>query len=308
MIMSPTATSPALVEDFPSLYEGLLWRTAPPDTLQGRVLAGLLLNDPTYAAAMRIGIVYVKDAYGEGLLEELTRRLTSRSVVTAPFESGNDANIVAAVRALAGEAPVGMPVQATVVIGVTSDTVKILTEAFKKAPLQRAAGHRWAFADASKDPTILTVPTAMTELAGSLGTAPAQGAGTPYPTFRDAYRLRFTADPNDYSFTSHSYDAMYLVGLAASYATGTGRTLDGRTMAAAMGNIVGTGTALNIAPGQFSVLRNAFTAGNPVNVEGNSGKLDFIPDAGAPSSLIEQWRIEPNGTFTTVMLIDPPPN
>jgi branched-chain amino acid transport system substrate-binding protein len=154
----------------------------------------------------------------------------------------------------------------------------------------------------------MTVTNAVRELQGALGTAPAQGAGTPYPTFRDAYLLRFTSNPNNYSFTSHSYDAMYLVGLVASYAAGGGRTLDGRTMAEGMGKIVSTGPALNLEPSQFSALRNAITSGASINVEGNSGHLDFIADAGAPFSLIEEWRIEADGGFSTVTLIDPPTN
>ncbi|MBL8954407.1 MAG: ABC transporter substrate-binding protein [Myxococcaceae bacterium] len=301
-IMSATATSPELVDQFSSNTDSLLWRTAPPDTLQGRVLANILVNDPTYAGATKIGIIYVNDAYGQGLSAELVKRLAGlRTTETAPFTSGDDMSIGMAVTGL-----VNQMVNATVVIGVTSDTRKILERAFLQSALRRTSGHRWAFADASKDPTILGVPNAVTELAGSLGTAPAQGAGSAYPTFRNAYRTRFGTDPSSFSFTSHSYDAMYLVGLSASYATGGGRTLNGRTMADAMGKVVSTGPAVTIEPSQFSALRNTFTAGQTVNVEGNSGKLDFIPDAGAPVSPIEQWRIEGDGGFTTVQLVDPP--
>lgn len=303
MIMSATATSPELVAQFHSNTQDLLWRTAPPDTLQGRVLANLLLNDPYYAGANKIGIVYVSDAYGQGLQAELRTKLTGlKTLVTAPFVSGMD--VSPAVNGLIS----GGAVNATVVIAVTTDTKKILASAFAKPELGRDAGHRWAFADASKDPDILTVPGAPFQLAGSLGTAPAQGAGTPYPTFRDSYRIKFNGlDPSNYSFTSHSYDAMYLLGLAASYATGGTRTLSGRTMADAMGKLISTGPTINIEPARFSDLRNALTAGQAINIEGNSGALDFIPDAGAPFSLIEEWRIA-DGGFSVVTLIDPPMN
>lgn len=303
MIMSPTATSPTLVAQFHSEAQDLLWRTAPPDTLQGRVLANLLLTDPAYAGVSRVGIIYVGDAYGQGLFSELRNRLMNmRIVVSAPFTSGMD--VTPAVNGLGG----AQPVDATVVIGVTSDTKNILTAAFAKPELGRDAGHQWAFADASKDPDILTVPGARFQLAGSLGTAPAQGAGLPFPAFRDAYRIKFGIDPSSFSFTSHSYDAMYLLGLAASYASSNGRTLNGRTMAEGMTKLVSTGPAVNIEPASFSSMRNTISAGQPLNVEGNSGKLDFIPDAGAPYSLIEQWRIEADGGFSIVSLIDPPTN
>ena len=302
MIMSATATSPALVDVFHSNTQDLLWRTAPPDTLQGRVLANLLLTDPIYAASSTIGIIYVSDAYGQGLQAELRSRLQGmRTVTTAPFTSGMD--VTGPVNVLARDG-----VKATVVIGVTSDTKNILTAAFAKPELGRDAGHQWAFADASKDPDILTVPGARFQLAGALGTAPAQGAGVPYPAFRNAYRAKFNLDPSSYSFTSHSYDAMYLVGLAASYATSSDRSLDGRTMADAMTKFSSTGPATNLEPAAFSAMRNTISGGQSFNIEGNSGKLDFIPDAGAPFSLIEVWRVESDGGFTTVRLIDPPTN
>lgn len=302
LVMSATATSPELVAFFHSTTQDLLWRTAPPDTLQGRVLANLLLTDPAFTGANPIGIVYVDDAYGQGLQAELRNRLqATRTLVTAPFASGADVN--PAVQGLVTQGPV----KATVVIAVTSDTKKILTSAFARAELGRDAGHKWAFADASKDPDILTVPGARFQLAGALGTAPAQGAGMPYPTFRDSYRTKFSADPNQYSFTSHSYDAMYLLGLAATYATSGGRTLSGRTMADALGKIVSTGSQYNLEPSQFSAMRNVISAGQGINVEGNSGHLDFIADAGAPFSPIEVWRVDDAG-FTTVNLVDPPMN
>src|SRR5262249_14151222 len=91
MIMSATSTSPELVSEFENSGE-LLWRTAPPDTLQSRVLANLLLTDPTYAALNNIGIIYVGDPYGSGLEAELLPRLRNagRMVTTVPFDTGAD--------------------------------------------------------------------------------------------------------------------------------------------------------------------------------------------------------------------------
>lgn len=302
LVMSATATSPELISEFVS-SGALLWRTAPPDTLQSRVLANLLLNDAAYQAATTIGIIYVNDPYGQGLEAELADRLrrAGRTVIAAPFTSGMD--VTQAVSTVANG-----PAQATVLIAVTSDAKRVLSTAFLRAPLKKAAGHRWAFADASKDLDLLTVPGAITELAGALGTAPAQGAGAAFPTFRDAYRTQFGIDPSNYSFTSHSYDAMYLLGLAASYASASDRTLSGRTMADAFG-LFSSGAAYTLEPRSFSDARRFITQGTSINVEGSSGKLDFIPDAGAPLSLMEVWRVEGDGGgFFTVGNFDPPVN
>lgn len=58
--MSPAATSPDLtvVKD-----GGLLWRVAPSDVLQGRILANLMLED----GVSTVAILSLQDAYGEGL-------------------------------------------------------------------------------------------------------------------------------------------------------------------------------------------------------------------------------------------------
>jgi branched-chain amino acid transport system substrate-binding protein len=300
LTMSPRATSPLLVDEFHTVTNDLLWRTAPPDTLQGRVLANLLLNDPAYAGATKIGIIYVGDAYGTGLQNELSSRLRgSRTVQGATFMSGDDAGTASAVMMIANFAP-----KATVVIANSLDVKAVLTDAFTHAQLQRASGHKWAFADGARQPVILTAPNAVTELSGSLGTAPAQGAGVIYPTFHDAYVSRFMDDPGKYAYTSHSYDAMYLLGIAASYATSGGRSLNGATMATAM-NLVSAGSNLTIQPSSFPLMINAMTTGTSIDVEGNSGSLDFIPDAGAPYAKIEEWSIAADGGITTVRLIDP---
>jgi hypothetical protein len=193
-------------------------------------------------------------------------------------------------------------VDATVVIAFNTDTQRILEGAFARPDFKRASGHRWAFTDASKSADILKVPGAVVELADSLGTAPSQNAGPVFDTFRDSYLKSFGADrdPRSYAFTAHSYDAMYLLGLAASYASSEPRILSGRTMAEAMNRIVASGQTYTLEPTNFVPARAAITAGQYINVEGNSGSLNFIPDAGAPSSKIEIWRIDDGGIIQRV--------
>lgn len=60
ILFSPSSTDDGLTtaED-----EGLFFRTAPPDSLQGRALADVILRD----GSQRIAIVARKDSYGEGL-------------------------------------------------------------------------------------------------------------------------------------------------------------------------------------------------------------------------------------------------
>jgi ABC-type branched-subunit amino acid transport system substrate-binding protein len=69
--MSPAATSP----DLTTFKDGgLLWRVAPSDVLQGRILANLMLED----GRTNVAILSLQDAYGEGLAK----------YTTLPFEEG----------------------------------------------------------------------------------------------------------------------------------------------------------------------------------------------------------------------------
>jgi branched-chain amino acid transport system substrate-binding protein len=296
MVMSATSTAPDLVAEFVA-SGGLLWRTAPPDTLQARVLAQVLTTDGgyDYDAGSKLGIVYVDDAYGQGLSAELLAHIPAATAVPV-----NDPAMAIATLKAAGATGI------TVLIAVAANAKPFLQAAFNEPSLRRDAGHAWAFADAAKDPDILTVPGATYELAGSLGTAPAQGAGAPYPIFRQAYIAKFSADPNNFSFTSHSYDAMYLLGLGASYATGMGHTLNGHTMATAMGLVSAAATPINLQPTDYVQMSNDLATGAAINVEGNSGHLDYIPDAGAPISPMEIWSVEADGGFKTRNVVDPP--
>ena len=74
--MSPTATSPALTEidglESTDAVPGLLWRTAPPDDLQGAVLAAYIFSDATTTgddkpALKPIDVVFEEGPYGTAL-------------------------------------------------------------------------------------------------------------------------------------------------------------------------------------------------------------------------------------------------
>ncbi len=303
MVISATSTSPELIGTFQSNKQ-LVWRTAPSDSLQARVMADLISAAfPAAADAgtvnTRIGIAYVNTTYGQGLSAGLRARLPARFQVKEVFYELND-DITQAVNELNTFAPA-----LTVVVGFPPDLRKIITFAKTKAALNRASGHRWLFSDSAKDPALLNVDT-LPELAGSFGTAPAQGAGSTFGSFSDRFRIKYSADPANFSFTSHSYDAMYLLMISAAWATNGGGAITGPRMAEGMKN-VSMGAPFSLAPGNFTGAVAAMQAKTPIDVEGASGKLDFDSDAGAPSSRYELWRVEADAGFSSTF-VDPTGN
>jgi ABC-type branched-subunit amino acid transport system substrate-binding protein len=72
-LFSPANTSPAL-----STYadKGLYFRNAPPDTLQGSVIADLVVSDGNQSAY----IMALDDAYGNGIADVIEAALTEQGV------------------------------------------------------------------------------------------------------------------------------------------------------------------------------------------------------------------------------------
>lgn len=299
LVISATSTSPELIGTFQSNQQ-LVWRTAPSDSLQARVMADLISTDYPAADAgvvPKIGIVYVDTTYGQGLSAGLRARLPARfQVKEFPYELNGDTS--QAVNDLSGFAP-GL----TMVVGFPPDLRKLVNLAKLKPTLRTAGGHRWLFSDSAKDPALLIDGT-LPELIGSVGTAPAQGAGATFPSFRDRFISRYSADPSSFSFTSHSYDAMYLLMLSAAWASGGDAGITGPAMAEGMRNL-STGGSYLLEPSNFTRAITAMRARTPIDVEGASGKLNFDLDAGAPSSPYELWRVEADGGLSTTRVVEP---
>ena len=62
------------------------------------------------------------------------------------------------------------------------------------------------------------------------------------------------------------------------------------------------GASTPLLPTSFTQAVNAMQAGTPIDVEGNSGKLNFDFDGGAPPSRYELWKVEPDGGFSTTIV------
>jgi branched-chain amino acid transport system substrate-binding protein len=184
--------------------------------------------------------------------------------------------------------------------------VKAIVKAAKARPtLTRANGHKWAFADAAKDPAIVDQYTA-NEIDGELGTAPAMGVGPAFRDFSDRYRTRFGVDPALYGYTAQSYDAMYLVMLSTAWGKFKG-LINGANLAEGMGRVSATGQAqVNVGATGWQTATTALSGGSSVDLKGASGDLDFDPTSGAPSALYEVWQVHADGGISTVKNVPPP--
>jgi branched-chain amino acid transport system substrate-binding protein len=263
---------------------------APPDTIQAKALANLIKADFPDAGGVRIDVVFEKSDYGDGFGQPLADDLIALGFVNSrlDFFPGDTNSQTMVINGLANDSP-----KATVLIAFPSDVRDLITRAKTFPSLTRAGGHRWYLTDATKDPAVLT-PATLGELDQTIGTAPAQGAGGAFAAFRDSFRLRYGIDPNSFSYTSHSYDAMWLVMLASASAESAGG-ITGPHLGQGMGKLTSTTASIPVRADKWTEASNTLLQGLSINVEGASGPLDFDYDAGVPSAPYEVWQVSDGG-------------
>ncbi|MCA2979146.1 MAG: ABC transporter substrate-binding protein, partial [Myxococcaceae bacterium] len=284
------------------------WRIAPSDALQVRVMTRLLTTNPGYAGSSRYGIVFEDGPYGLGIASALREQLVSvtdagtERVQTfgylPPLDVPSVLDKLAPFHAGAGE------LRTTVLIGFPIDIVKLVESAGGRPALAADGGHRWFLSDSAKDLSLIT-PGTGPSLLGALGTAPAQGSGTAYLDFRTRYLATFRSDPDGFSYTGHSYDAAMVVMLSAAWAARDDGAVSGPRLSDGMRQLSAkTGPRFRLGPTEWRDAAAALGRGQPIDVEGASGELDFDVNTGAPSARYEVWRVADAG-FSTVRFEDP---
>ena len=259
---SPANTSPVF-----TTYDdnGLYFRTAPSDVVQGAALADMMISD---GAATAVFLV-LNDSYGTGLLEYSSGPYQDAGgevlaeIIYDPQAENFDAEIAEAVAADA---------DAIVIIGF-DETSKILTGLIEagQGPADKLVygtdGNMGnALAQAFDDPTVV---------AGMKGTLPGVDVAGELPEFRD--RL-LEVDPSltDFSYAAETYDAVIVTVLANLM---TGQTGDGATIASAINDVTRGGQKCTTLLECGLLLQSGVT---DIDYDGVSGPLEFN-DAGEPT-------------------------
>lgn len=257
---SPANTSPDFTE-----YDdnGLYFRTAPSDVLQGRVLSDLIVADGNATVA----IMARQDPYGEGLLQ-----YTAEPLAEAGAEVVNDGGIVYDPAAENFDAEVQEVVAADpdafVMIGF-EESAQILTSLFE-------AG----FTQGDKNVYLVdgNVGNALGEnFADSPGILEGIRGTLPSAELTDEFRDRLLeVDPEleDFSYGPESYDAVIIIALAAE-AAGTD---DPVAIGAEINGVTRDGTAC----ATFEECRDLIVEGEDIDYDGVGGPYTF-GEAGEPT-------------------------
>lgn len=292
LMMSPSATSPAISN---LTDDGLLWRTAPSDAVQGRAIAEYIVR----RGYEKVAIVNRNDAYGNGLSAAISGQLCvsdsafcggsaiiSRlySDQTGPLQEDDQARVLA-------ELVDTFKPEVVVLIAYVQDGVAFMNLAAGK-------GLRFILTDGTRDIALLgTTPNQRgvsdaSILCTLVGTNPASPSGELYNAFALKYDANFGAAPG--TFAANSYDAAYLVALAYGAARGAGvAEPDGRALAEGLVRLSGSGRIeLGVQDFGRALTTLSTSADSTVDVVGVSGPLDFDPTTGEAPSGIEMWRFD----------------
>lgn len=291
LIMSQSATSPALTDidgGAPTASNpGLFWRTPPPDSLQGKVIAA----DMAERGITDVQVIYQSGAYGEGLADVFNEEFIALggTATLYPFNSDNQRDELVVDVASSS---------ATEVLFIASDTDSVKAFLRGAGSLAEAWGDRGIFL--TDGAYYLDVFEETASSAGDLfalirGSRPTvDTASTTYQLFKASFESTYGIDPTDFAYSAYAYDASWLLVYGTAWATYQQDAVTGENMARGLLK-VSSGDSVQIKPSAWPTVRANFTAGKAVDVVGASGELDYdaTGEAAAP---IEIWTVSCTGS------------
>lgn len=278
LVMSPAATGPGLTgidvtmptDDNP----GLLWRTAPPDTIQASAIA----TDMRSRSVTEVAIIHSADAYGDGIAAAFQEAFGGGTLLPFSNQSELAEAIVAAGGSDADEV-LFVSSQTSEAVGFVNAIASNTNYDDKGVFLTDSAAN----ADFKRD-----TMGAMARWDQIRGTRHSLPSGPVYEIFASRYRTEFTDDPASFSFTAHAYDAAWLVLYGIAWAHHQEGAIDGTGIAVGLRH-VSSGSRQTIQPSTFPAIVTAFANGESVDVNGASGELDYDPETEETTAPIEYW-------------------
>jgi ABC-type branched-subunit amino acid transport system substrate-binding protein len=284
-IISPSATSPALTYidglTKSDAEPGLLWRSAPPDSLQGQVAAQDMVNRDV----SKVAVLYEDGPYGVGLADIFQDEFASAGGTVLRMEFNSDTTMAEHNAAIKSDATI----QEVFFISAETSTI---ASWLKVAHSTGSVGTRGIFlSDAAADTDMLTDAADAAALFPQIrGTRPVEPSGTLYDTFAAAYQATYDQDPYATIYMPYAYDAAWL----AAYAVAWSHFQEGAVTPEGMGSgmrRVSSGTEIELKSSTWSTLKAAFQDGAGVDVQGTTGSLDYDPETEETTAPIEVWTV-----------------
>ena len=253
---SPANTSAAF-----TTYEdnGLYWRTAPSDVLQGEVLGNWLAED----GHQNIAMIVLNDSYGTGLAQFTTDAFEAAggSVLAAPTYNTGDTNFTSQINEV-------LAVDPDAIVLITFEEAKtIIPELLSQYPSDQIYMVDGNLANFSEDFAAGT----MTGAKGTLPGLDTNAIGDFTVRMNDNWVAEGNADlAGVFAYGAESYDAVVLLALAALAAGAT----DGPTVAGKLQEVSG-GSGGGEKCTSFAECAAIINAGGVADYDGVSGPITF---------------------------------
>lgn len=302
LVISPSATSPALTsadvrvaaDDVP----GLLWRTAPPDTLQGAAIVRHLRA--AFPTVTNVAVVNEKGPYGDSLAAVFSAGFARDGRTVTPFPYATTSERDAAV---VGAGAAG----AKVVLFFSSQTADSIAFLNAAQSLPSYATTTLFLADSAANKDLLGgASSAAAVFPRVVGSRPAVPQGPTFELFKTSFSAAFRQDPNTFSFVPHSYDAAWLVFYGTAHALRRDKRLSGVGIARGLRSVSDESDEVSVSPANWTRISDALGGGGSVNLVGASGSLDFDALTEETTGLVDIWKISGDGkSIESVTSIDP---
>jgi branched-chain amino acid transport system substrate-binding protein len=254
---SPANTSAAF-----TTYEdnGLYWRTAPSDVLQGEVLGNWIAED----GHQNIAMIVLNDSYGTGLAEFTTNAFEAAggSVLAAPTYNTGDTNFTSQINEV-------LAVDPDAIVLITFEEAKtILPELVSQYPAENLYFVDGNLANYSED-------LDAGSLTGAKGTLPGLDTNV-IGDFTERMNENWMAEGNAdlagvYAYGAESYDSTILLALAALAA---GNVDSGSAIAAKLQEVSG-GSGDGTKCTSFAECAEIINGGGVADYDGVSGPITF---------------------------------
>lgn len=297
LMISPSATSPSLSALDPSVVSdeepGRLWRTAPPDSLQGHVIA----SDMDDRGTSKVAVIYQIGAYGEGLAAVFAETFSALGNSSTTFPFDNETARSEAITT-AGEPASGFDE----VLFISSDTADISAFLVTAGGSANYAEMNIFLTDTARTVDVLTAATSASGVFDHIrGTAPSLPSGFVYDSFADNYRGLYAEEVSAYSYTAQSFDAAWMVFYGHAWAFYNEGGIDGAGIARGMRKL-STGADVDVLPGEWPTVRQQFSEHIAVNINGASGPLNYDPATEETEAPIDVWVV--NATNDGFEIVD----
>ncbi|MBD8023716.1 ABC transporter substrate-binding protein [Microbacterium gallinarum] len=284
IVFSPANTS----LDFTSWDDdGLYWRTAPSDTLQGEVLGNVVAED----GHENVAVLYLNDSYGTGLNAVFQETFTGAGGTIVEEQSYNtgDTSFDAQISALMASNP-------DAIVLITFDEIftigpALLSAGYPADQLYLVDGNLKNFGADAKWPADISME-------GAKGTTPA-GPLEADTTFQDRLNEWWTGEGNseltDFSYANESYDAVVLLALASLAANST----DPADIAGKLQEVSG-GSGEGEKCDNYADCAEIILGGGVADYDGFSGPITFDENGDPTQATVGVFEYGADNNFTRI--------